>query len=234
MRRRTWPRITRRGFTQPAERVERVLVAGGQERARVARGRPARGARAPARARRRRQLGAQPPRGGVLVGLQGQAGVGVHSTPSVRSAPDGTAACAGGHAGIRTRMRRAVAGTLSLVVAAGAGCGGRARPTSGRRSNAGRRARTLRARRTIRHRRARLARRSRDLDRLTVRAVADIGKAADGIQDQAAPKGSEARVAPFVESLEALDPVMEQLRSRPTPSSPPSWRSSRPSCRARC
>ena len=112
-------------------------------------------------------------------------------------------------------MRRAVAGTLSLVVAAAAGCGG---PSAADKRAALERW-EARADASCKASNTAIVARGwpddlRDLDRLTVRAVDDIGKVSDGIQDQAAPKGSEARVAPFVDSLEALDPVMEQLRSR--------------------
>jgi hypothetical protein len=53
-----------------------------------------------------------------------------------------------------------------------------------------------------------------DLDRLTVRAIEEVRTASDTIQELPAPKGSERRVKPFVDSLEGLEPVMEELSSR--------------------
>jgi len=52
-----------------------------------------------------------------------------------------------------------------------------------------------------------------DLDRLTVRATADIREASAAIQRMPAPKGAEERVAPFVRSLKGLDPLMDRLSS---------------------
>lgn len=52
-----------------------------------------------------------------------------------------------------------------------------------------------------------------DLDRLTVRAISDVREASTAIRRMPAPEGSERRVAPFVGSLEELEPVMEQLSS---------------------
>jgi len=52
-----------------------------------------------------------------------------------------------------------------------------------------------------------------DLDRLTVRAIVDIREASTAIQRLPAPKGSEGRVAPFVQSLKGLEPLMERLSS---------------------
>jgi hypothetical protein len=50
-----------------------------------------------------------------------------------------------------------------------------------------------------------------DLDRLTVRAVADVQAASKTIRAQKAPAGSEEKVKPFVQSLEELDATMKQL-----------------------
>jgi len=50
-----------------------------------------------------------------------------------------------------------------------------------------------------------------DLDRLTVRAVADVQAASKTIRAQKAPAGSEEKVKPFVQSLEELDATMTQL-----------------------
>jgi hypothetical protein len=50
-----------------------------------------------------------------------------------------------------------------------------------------------------------------DLDRLTVRAVADVQAASKTIRAQKAPAGSEDKVKPFVQSLEELDATMKQL-----------------------
>jgi hypothetical protein len=50
-----------------------------------------------------------------------------------------------------------------------------------------------------------------DLDRLTVRAVADVQAASKTIRAQKAPAGSEEKVKPFVQSLEELDVTMKQL-----------------------
>jgi hypothetical protein len=50
-----------------------------------------------------------------------------------------------------------------------------------------------------------------DLDRLTVRAIADVQEATKAIRAQKAPAGSEDKVRPFVESLEELDGAMETL-----------------------
>ena len=52
-----------------------------------------------------------------------------------------------------------------------------------------------------------------DLDRLTVRAISDIRQASTAIQRMPAPEGSEQRVAPFVGSLKALEPLMARLSS---------------------
>lgn len=50
-----------------------------------------------------------------------------------------------------------------------------------------------------------------DLDRLTVRAVADVQAASKTIRAQKAPAGSEKKVRPFVQSLEELDAKMKEL-----------------------
>ncbi len=50
-----------------------------------------------------------------------------------------------------------------------------------------------------------------DLDRLTVRAVTDIGAASKTIRAQKPPAGSEKKVQPFVQSLEELDATMKTL-----------------------
>jgi vacuolar-type H+-ATPase subunit I/STV1 len=50
-----------------------------------------------------------------------------------------------------------------------------------------------------------------DLDRLTVRAIADVQAATKTIRSQKAPAGSEDKVRPFVKSLEELDGAMETL-----------------------
>ena len=50
-----------------------------------------------------------------------------------------------------------------------------------------------------------------DLDRLTVRAITDIGAASKTIRAQKAPAGSEEKVEPFVQSLEELDGTMKRL-----------------------
>ena len=50
-----------------------------------------------------------------------------------------------------------------------------------------------------------------DLDRLTVRAIADVREVSAAIQRMPAPEGSERRVAPFVRSLEGLEPLMARL-----------------------
>ena len=53
-----------------------------------------------------------------------------------------------------------------------------------------------------------------DLDRLTVRAIAEVREASTAIQELPAPKGSERRIKPFVASLKGLEPVMDDLSSR--------------------
>ena len=50
-----------------------------------------------------------------------------------------------------------------------------------------------------------------DLDRLTVRAIADVREVSAAIRRMPAPEGSERRVAPFVRSLKALEPLMGRL-----------------------
>jgi hypothetical protein len=52
-----------------------------------------------------------------------------------------------------------------------------------------------------------------DLDRLTVRAIAEVRSASTQIQRLPAPEGSERRVRPFLDGLKRLEPVMEQLSS---------------------
>ena len=82
----------RRAVEEPAERVQRVLVGGGQERAR----RPGIAQAAPHQHLRQHaghaQLAREPVRGGELVGLERQACVGMDHRASLRRAPDGTAA----------------------------------------------------------------------------------------------------------------------------------------------
>jgi hypothetical protein len=53
-----------------------------------------------------------------------------------------------------------------------------------------------------------------DLDRLTVRAIAEVRDASTAIQRMPAPEGSERRVKPFVDSLKGLEPAMEELSDR--------------------
>ena len=50
-----------------------------------------------------------------------------------------------------------------------------------------------------------------DLDRLTVRAIADLQGATKTIRAQKAPAGSEDKVKPFVQSLEGLDAATKRL-----------------------
>ena len=50
-----------------------------------------------------------------------------------------------------------------------------------------------------------------DLDRLGVRAANDVREASGAIQRLAPPKGSEARVRPFVASLRSLDGLLEKV-----------------------
>ena len=52
-----------------------------------------------------------------------------------------------------------------------------------------------------------------DLDRLTVRAIVDIREASAAIRRMPAPRGSERRVAPFVQRLKQLEPLMDRLSS---------------------
>ena len=52
-----------------------------------------------------------------------------------------------------------------------------------------------------------------DLDRLTVRALADVEAAYKTIRTQKAPAGSEDKVRPFVKSLEELDAKTKELSS---------------------
>jgi hypothetical protein len=52
-----------------------------------------------------------------------------------------------------------------------------------------------------------------DLDRLTVRAIADVREASTAIERLPAPEGSERRVAAFVRSLRRLEPLMGRLGS---------------------
>jgi len=52
-----------------------------------------------------------------------------------------------------------------------------------------------------------------DLDRLTVRAIAEIRVASDAVRRLRLPEGSEDRVRPFLDSVERLEPVMEELSS---------------------
>ena len=50
-----------------------------------------------------------------------------------------------------------------------------------------------------------------DLDRLTVRAIADVQQASKAIRGRKPPAGSQEKVAPFVKSLEELDGAMKRL-----------------------
>jgi hypothetical protein len=50
-----------------------------------------------------------------------------------------------------------------------------------------------------------------DLDRLAVRAISDVEDASEAIRHRKPPKGAADRVAPFVKSLEALEPRMDEL-----------------------
>jgi len=52
-----------------------------------------------------------------------------------------------------------------------------------------------------------------DLDRLTVRAIADVQTASKAIRARKPPAGSAEKVRPFVKSLAELDGAMEQLSS---------------------
>jgi len=52
-----------------------------------------------------------------------------------------------------------------------------------------------------------------ELDRLAVRAIADVREASTAIRRMPAPEGSERRVAAFVGSLEGLEPLMDRLSS---------------------
>src|SRR5215210_8352722 len=52
-----------------------------------------------------------------------------------------------------------------------------------------------------------------DLDRLTVRAIADAQAAAKTIRERKPPAGSAEKVAPFVKSLDELDGAMKRLSS---------------------
>jgi hypothetical protein len=52
-----------------------------------------------------------------------------------------------------------------------------------------------------------------DLDRLTVRAIADVQGATKAIRAQKPPAGSEKKVEPFVKSLDELDAGLKQLSS---------------------
>ena len=52
-----------------------------------------------------------------------------------------------------------------------------------------------------------------DLDRLTVRAVADVRSGIRAISELPRPEGAEQRVRPFVEELRGLEPLLDELSS---------------------
>jgi hypothetical protein len=121
--------------------------------------------------------------------------------------------------GARHAQRTAgIAGVaLLLAVTVPAGCGGGGKPSAAEQRAALDRWQD-RADDACRKGNAKIAERGWpaslvDLDRLTVRAISDIRDASAAIQRLPAPEGAEKRVAPFVGSLKALEPLMARLSS---------------------
>ena len=112
------------------------------------------------------------------------------------------------------RMR--APGTLVLLAAVVAGCGGGPDGPTAREKRAALDKWTRTADAACEKANTSIAKRGWpvdlvDLDRLTVRAITDIEAASKTIRAQKAPAGSEDEVKPFVQSLEELDGTMKRL-----------------------